>query len=129
MVRRAGGELGGAGVHGLVDRPDAERPAHAADDVLAEVPQRARSGRRRSRAAWPAGARRRSAPVRRATSVGHLESSTSWSTNHGSILVASCTCSGVAPAAQRPHDHAEPAVVRAGRLAQQLRDRLGDLAG
>ena len=33
MVRRRGGELGGARVHGLVDRPDAQRVPDAADDV------------------------------------------------------------------------------------------------
>ena len=35
VVRRRRGELGGAGVDGLVDRPDPERLADAADDVLA----------------------------------------------------------------------------------------------
>ena len=39
MVGRTGGELGGAGVDGLVDRADAEGPAHPADHVLAEMPQ------------------------------------------------------------------------------------------
>ena len=34
VVRRAGGELGGAGVDGLVDRPDAEPPAQRPDAVL-----------------------------------------------------------------------------------------------
>ena len=34
VVRRAGGELGGAGVDGLVDRPDAQPPAQRPDAVL-----------------------------------------------------------------------------------------------
>jgi hypothetical protein len=34
VVRRGGGELGGTGVHGLVDRPDAEAPAQHPDAVL-----------------------------------------------------------------------------------------------
>ena len=37
VVRRARGELGGAGVDRLVDRADAERVPHAADDVLLHV--------------------------------------------------------------------------------------------
>ncbi len=54
----------------------------------------------------------------------------SWSTNHGSILVASCTCSALAPAriacTARP---SRPSCGRA-RLGQQLGDgRLVDLAG
>ena len=39
VVRRPGGELGRAGVDRLVDRPDAEGPADAADHVLAQVPE------------------------------------------------------------------------------------------
>ena len=39
VVRRVRGELGGAGVHGLVDRADAEGLADAADDVLGVVRQ------------------------------------------------------------------------------------------
>ena len=57
-----------------------------------------RSARRRSRAAWPsrkvASSSRSAAATCSATSLIR----NSWSTNHGSIRVASKTCSGVAPA-------------------------------
>ena len=74
VVRRQRGELGGAGVDGLVDRPDAERVPHAAHDVLGRCRAARRSARRRSRAAWPAAAasgveRRRRRATSRATSL------------------------------------------------------------
>ena len=64
MVRRPGGELCRAGVDGLVDRPDAERPADAADDVLAEVPDAGDLGVGEAVPLGQSAARPRSAPAR-----------------------------------------------------------------
>ena len=72
MVRRVRGELGRAGVDGLVDRPDAERVADAADHVRGHARGSCRAGRRRSRAAWRAAAARASARRRRVTLGGDL---------------------------------------------------------
>ena len=58
VVRRAGGELGGAGVDGLVDRPDAEPPAQRPDAVLTGQlrPQRGDLPVGQAVAAWPGAA-------------------------------------------------------------------------
>jgi hypothetical protein len=96
VVRRLRRELGGAGVDRLVDRADAERVPDLADDVLAHPADLADLGRR-SRAAWP----RRSSGVELVGGgqlVRDLLDQASWSTNHGSIFVASKTSSWVAPA-------------------------------
>ena len=47
-------------------------------------------------------------------------SSTSWSMNQGSILVAWCTCSGSGTGTEGLHDDVELAVVRPSRLFQQF---------
>src|SRR5829696_7639820 len=39
VVRSARGEFGSTGIHGLVDRPHAQRPADSPYDVVAQVPQ------------------------------------------------------------------------------------------
>ena len=67
VVRRAGGELGRAGVDGLVDRPDA-RAASAASGRRPHRPARAaarRSAGRTGRAAWPGAAAPGSGTARR----------------------------------------------------------------
>ena len=98
MVRRPGRELGRAGVDGLVDRPDAQRVPHPADHVARACRAACRSGRRRSRAASRGAAAPGSARRPRATSTATSLISSSWSTNHGSMAVASKISSGVAPA-------------------------------
>ena len=49
-------ELGGAGVHQLVDRIDAVLPAQPADMLLVAAPEVGQLHGRRSRTPWPAGA-------------------------------------------------------------------------
>ena len=97
VVRRERRELARARVDRLVDRADAEDVAHLAHLRLAEAAQLARSARRRSRGpSRSAGCRRRASARARDLSATSLIS-TIWSRNHGSILVASNTCSTVAP--------------------------------
>ena len=63
--------------------------------------------------------RRASARRRRSTSAATSLISSSWSTNHGSIAVASKISSGVAPARIASITLLEPAVVRAPDLLEQ----------
>ncbi len=97
VVRRAGRELRGAGVHRLVDRT--QRRARAAAGAPSPRPSRAarRSARRTGRAAWPAAAARGPArrPWRPASATSLI--SRTWSRNHGSMPVASYTSATLAP--------------------------------
>ena len=153
VVRRLRRELRGARVDGLEDRADAQRVAHAAHDVLAACCARPRSGRRRSRAAWPGAAAPGSSSAHVRTCSPTSLSSTIWSRNHGSMSVASWTSSIVAPAhsacctsSSRPScgtrtdssrasrraragspDPGEPRVLLLQR-AQRLLQRLGEVA-
>ena len=98
VVGRLGGELGGAGVDGLVDRPDAQGVPDAADDVGGQAADLADllvgEAVALGEAQQVGGELGRPRSAATATSL----ISASWSTNHGSILVASKTSSGVAPA-------------------------------
>ena len=61
-VGGVGLELGGAGVHQLVDRIDAVLPAHLGDMLLVAAPEVGELHGRRSRTPWPAGAGPRAGP-------------------------------------------------------------------
>ena len=50
VVGRVGGEFRSAGVHGLVDRPDAQRVPHPADHVFAAAAQGGQLEVRKARA-------------------------------------------------------------------------------
>ncbi len=97
MVRRAGRELRRARVDRLEDGPDAERVPDAADDVLVQVAQSPIcASENPCRLAWRSSSGVSSSLSRTSTAIS--SSRNSWSRYHGSILVASNSSSGVAPA-------------------------------
>ena len=87
VVRGARGELGGAGVDGLVDRPHAQPVAQRAHTVLAGElrAQRGELAVGEARPLGPAQQRARRAPARRGSRRRSSTSRAIWSRNHGSM--------------------------------------------
>ena len=89
VVRRARGELGGAGVDGLVDRPDAEPVAQGAHAVLAGELRAQRGELAVGEPGALGPAQQRLVEHRRVASISARSSTSAaiWSRNHGSIPV------------------------------------------
>ena len=126
MVRSAGGELRGAGVDGLVDRPNPQRPADPAHHVLAQVPQA------RDLSVGEAVPLRRTQQVRGQLRRG-LDQGCDLQDQHELIDKPRIDLGRLVDLirggtrAKRLHDHIEPAIVWASGTLQQLLNRIGDL--
>ena len=96
-----------------------ERVPDAADDASAQVAHLADLDVGEAVPLGPAQQRRASARRAPMTSAAISLISISWSTNHGSIPVASKTSSGVAPARIASITTSQPAVVRDRGLGEQ----------
>ena len=121
MVGRTRGELGGAGVDGLVDRAYAEGPAHPADHVLAEMPQTGDLGV--GQAVPLGGAQYLGGQLGGGADVlgdlgdeQQLVDEPRVDAGRGVQLIDSRS------GQQSPHHHAQPAIVRPSRPSQQRFD-------